>query len=59
VTNDIANWLLDTPFAGSAILPISSVTGAGLPELIAALQAEHAALHSRSDERLFRLSVDR
>ena len=59
VTNDIANWLLDTPFAGSAILPISSVSGAGLPELIAALQAEQAALHSRSDERLFRLSVDR
>jgi selenocysteine-specific elongation factor len=49
-----------TPFAGSAILPVSSTTGQGMPELKAAL-LDLAAKHAMPDEpdRPARLPVDR
>src|SRR5437763_9894821 len=45
---EVAELLAATPFAGAPILPVSSATGAGLPELRAAL-LELAARHARRE----------
>jgi selenocysteine-specific elongation factor len=52
--------LAGTPFAGSRILPVSSVSGAGIPELEKAL-LDLAALHAASPDphRPARLPIDR
>ncbi len=57
---EIEELLASTPFAGSPILPVSSATGAGIPELKAAL-LELAARHAApADPELpARLPVDR
>src|SRR5262249_30259391 len=44
---EVEELLAATPFAGAPILPVASPTGAGLPELRAALLAV-AARHARS-----------
>src|SRR5215210_4969919 len=49
-----------TPFAGSAVLPVSSTTGQGIPELkaeLVELAARHAA--EADPERPARLPLDR
>jgi selenocysteine-specific elongation factor len=51
--------LAGTPLAGAAILPVSSVTGAGIADLAAHLQAVQRDLAARATDRLFRLAVDR
>jgi selenocysteine-specific elongation factor len=57
---EVEELIAPTPFAGSAILPVSSTTGQGIPELKAALLAL-AAKHAVPDEpdRPARLPVDR
>src|SRR5258707_6642173 len=52
--------LADTPFADAAILPVSSVTGAGIPELERAL-LDLASLHAAPADRQrpARLPIDR
>jgi selenocysteine-specific elongation factor len=58
VQEDVADYLAGTPFSAAPILPTSSVTGAGVGELRAALGA--ALPGARGDaEDLFRLPVDR
>lgn len=59
VADEIETWLADTGLADSPIFPVSSPTGAGVPELAAALDAERSRLSQRAADRLFRLSVDR
>lgn len=59
VAAEIDAWLADTPLAGSSIFPVSSLTGEGLPALVAALDVEQGNVAARVTERLFRLSVDR
>jgi selenocysteine-specific elongation factor len=57
---EVEELLASTPFAGSALVPVSSTTGAGVPELKAALldlAASHAA--PADPERPARLPVDR
>ncbi|HEV8580602.1 MAG TPA: selenocysteine-specific translation elongation factor [Thermoanaerobaculia bacterium] len=57
---EIEELLAPTPFAGSPILPVSSTTGAGIPELKAALldlAARHAA--PADPEKPARLPLDR
>ncbi len=56
---EITDWLAGTRLAVTPILPVSSVTGEGLADLTAALDAESERLAARSGERQFRLSVDR
>src|SRR4051812_11065064 len=57
---EVEELLAPTPFAGAAILPVSSLTGFGVPELQQALVAL-AAAHAVPDqpERPARLPVDR
>ncbi len=57
---EVEELLAATPFAGAAILPVSSLTGEGIPALLDALVAL-AAAHAVPDqpERPARLPVDR
>jgi selenocysteine-specific elongation factor len=57
---EVEELLAPTPFAGSPILPVSSTTGQGIPELKAAL-LDLAAKNAMPDEpdRPVRLPVDR
>jgi selenocysteine-specific elongation factor len=57
---EVDELLAGTPFAGAPVLPVSSVTGQGLPELRAAL-VDLASRHAMPDvaDRPMRLPVDR
>ena len=57
---EVEELLAGTPFAGAAVLPVSSTTGQGIPELRAAL-VELAARHATEadPERPARLPLDR
>lgn len=57
VTARITALLAPTPFAGADILPVSTVTGAGLDTLADRLRAEPE--HDRTVDLRFRLAVDR
>lgn len=59
VSAEIDDWLAETPLAGSPIFPVSSLTGEGLPALVAALDTEQSEVAARGADRIFRLSVDR
>ena len=50
-----------TPLVGSPVLPVSAISGAGLPALRERLQAvaRDSAARTADDSRLFRLAVDR
>jgi selenocysteine-specific elongation factor len=56
---DVTEALEGTTLAGADVLPVSSVTGAGLDELRAKLRALAAAVPSRTDGGPYRLPVDR
>lgn len=56
---EVVRVLEPTPFAGAPILPVSSVTGQGLPELRAELARQVGRLKPRKPEGLFRLPVQR
>ncbi len=57
---EVEELLAPTPFAGAPVLPVSSVTGEGIPELKAAL-LDLAARHAMPDDgqRPARLPIDR
>jgi selenocysteine-specific elongation factor len=59
VREEIAERLKPTALAGAPILPCSAHTGAGLPELLAALDAALEASPNRHDVGRPRLPVDR
>lgn len=60
-TDDIRSLLADTRFASSGVIPVSALTGAGLPALRDAIAsaALAAAKNSRPSDDLFRMPVDR
>jgi len=59
VTAEIHEALLPTTLAGAAVLPVSALTGAGMPQLLTALQAVLAQTPARVDNARARLPVDR
>jgi len=59
VREEIAEELADTSLAGAAIIPVSAVTGAGLPELIAEIDKLLSRAGSKRDLGRPRLSIDR
>ncbi|GAB6097935.1 selenocysteine-specific translation elongation factor [Desulfatiferula olefinivorans] len=59
VTEDIRAFVADSFLEGAPIVPVSSLTGQGLPELMAALDALAARVPERTSSGLFRLPVDR
>ncbi len=59
VNDDIRKFLKGTFLEESPIMPVSSVTGAGLGELLDALGKVASEIEEESDAGLFRLPVDR
>lgn len=59
VRDDVTNFLGDTFLAGAPVIPVSSVTGSGIPDFLDALNevVEGAEEHTLSS--FFRLPVDR
>jgi len=59
VRDEIQGFLQGTFLEGAPIVPISSLTGAGLPELVATIEKVADELEEQADIGLFRLPVDR
>ena len=59
VKEEIREFVKGTFLEGAAILPISSTTGAGIPDLVSELDRLAQAVEERSSEGLFRLPIDR
>ena len=59
VSEDVREFLEDTFLEGAPVLPVSSLTGQGVPELIQALETLCQAVPERPSSGLFRLPVDR
>ncbi|MDI9571186.1 MAG: selenocysteine-specific translation elongation factor [Pseudomonadota bacterium] len=59
VLDDVQDYLQGTFLAGAPVVPVSAATGAGLPELTAALDAITATVEEKDDHGVFRLPVDR
>lgn len=59
VQEDVAEYLEDTFLAGAPIVPVSAVTGQGLPELVKLLDEMVSHLDERPAYGPFRLPVDR
>lgn len=56
---DVQDFVRGTFLEGAPVLPVSSVTGQGIPELLATLEDIGARIPARSGVALFRLPVDR
>ena len=59
VKEEIRDFVKGTFLEGAAIVPVSSVTGEGLPEFVAELDRLAQEVEERSSEGLFRLPIDR
>ncbi|HID29508.1 MAG TPA: selenocysteine-specific translation elongation factor, partial [Desulfobacterales bacterium] len=59
VTDDVQGFLKGTFLEGAPILPVSSLSGQGLPEFVEALETLCKAVPERKSSGLFRLPVDR
>jgi selenocysteine-specific elongation factor len=59
VVEDVRDFVKGTFLEGAPIVPVSSVTGAGIPEFIKTLDELSAKLPGRPPSSLFRLPVDR
>jgi len=59
VREDIRDFLEGTFLEESPIIPLSAVTGAGLPEFISALEEIVSVTDERADSGFFRLPADR
>ena len=59
VTEDVGDLVRGSPLADSEMIGVSSVTGAGIDALRAAIGRAAAVLPARSTDDLFRLPVDR
>lgn len=59
VTDDVRTFLKGTFMEGAPILPVSALTGGGLPGLLDALARSAAEIGEKGDAGLFRLPVDR
>ncbi len=59
VKEDVKNFVRGTFLENTPIVPVSSLTGQGLPELISAIDSLSSQVPQRSYTGLFRLPVDR
>jgi selenocysteine-specific elongation factor len=59
VKDDVREFLEGTFMEESPIVPLSAVTGEGLPEFLSALESMASEIPARADADLFRLPVDR
>ena len=58
-TDDVTSFLKGSFLEGAPIIPVSSLTGKGLPEFVRALDTLCTEVPERSSSGLFRLPVDR
>ncbi|MDO8785675.1 MAG: selenocysteine-specific translation elongation factor, partial [Syntrophales bacterium] len=59
VTDDVSKFLKGTFLESSPIAPLSALTGAGLPEFLAALDLISSEMEGEYDTGVFRLPIDR
>jgi len=59
VTEDVRNFIQGTFLEEAPIIPVSSMTGEGLPELVKTMDDIAALIPERTSSGLFRLPVDR
>jgi len=59
VTDDVQGFFKGTFLEGAPVIPVSSLTGQGLPEFLNALETLCKAVPERTSGGLFRLPVDR
>jgi selenocysteine-specific elongation factor len=59
VSEEVRDYLAGGPFAGAPIVPVSSKSGAGRDDLLAALGEALSGLEERSVDRPARLPIDR
>jgi selenocysteine-specific elongation factor len=59
VKEETREFVKGTFLEGAAIIPVSSTTGEGIPELVSELDRLAQAVEERSSEGLFRLPIDR
>ncbi len=59
VTDDIREFLQGTFLEAAPIVPLSAMTGAGLPEFLQALELIASQIEEEADSGIFRLPVDR
>ena len=59
VTDDVREFLKGTFLESSPIVPISAVTGIGLPEFLIALNQVSSEMEEEYDTGIFRLPIDR
>ncbi len=59
VQADVAEVLKGTFLEGCPVIPCSAVTAQGLPELVAAIQAQAVAAEAKRDDGILRLPIDR
>lgn len=59
VVEDIRGTLQGTTLEGSQIIPVSSVTGEGIPKLLETLDDLALKVQAKEGEELFRLPIDR
>lgn len=59
VQEDIKEFLKGTFMEGALIIPVSSTTGQGIPDLLVVLEKLSAEIEERSSAGIFRLPVDR
>jgi selenocysteine-specific elongation factor len=59
LTTEVKGFVQGTFLEGAPIIPASSVTGTGLPEVTAALMEEGRRVKKREDSGVFRMPLDR
>lgn len=59
VTEDVREYLSGTFLQDAPIVPISSMTGSGKEEMVAAIETAAREIPARTDKGIFRLPVDR
>jgi selenocysteine-specific elongation factor len=59
IREDIRDFLKGTFLEGAPLVPVSSLTGVGLPEIVATIERVAQEVEDEADVGLFRLPVDR
>jgi selenocysteine-specific elongation factor len=59
VKEEVTDMIQDTFLKGAPVLPVSSITGEGIPDLISALDLLSKEVEERLSDGLFRLPIDR
>ncbi|MBI4537772.1 MAG: selenocysteine-specific translation elongation factor [candidate division NC10 bacterium] len=59
VQADVTDVLRGTFLQGCPVLPCSATTGQGLPEVVAAIQAQAGTVDAKRDDGILRLPIDR